>query len=116
MKNEKWFTREYRKPVMFSWLCLYIYTYKYKEASCTVSVGSNLALPVNAAFSKENLPHSPAQPWDLLIKGTVQQIFRLQFFFTKRLVLVSIDTPKSDFEFCKIFVELFVLKISKIQP
>ena len=47
------------------------------------------------------------------IKGTVQRDFSTPFFFTKRLVLVSIDMPKSDFEFCQIFVELFVLKISK---
>jgi hypothetical protein len=47
------------------------------------------------------------------LKGQSNEIFRLQFFFTKRLVLVSIDMPKSDFEFCQIFVELFVLKMSK---
>ncbi len=48
-----------------------------------------------------------------LLKGTVQRDFSTPVFFTKRLVLVSIDMPKSDFEFCQIFVELFVLKISK---
>ncbi len=48
-----------------------------------------------------------------LCKGTVQRDFSTPVFFTKRLVLVSIDMPKSDFEFCQIFVELFVLKISK---
>jgi hypothetical protein len=48
------------------------------------------------------------------IKGTVQRDFSTPvFFLTKRLVLVSIDMPKSDFEFCQIFVELFGLKISK---
>jgi hypothetical protein len=46
-------------------------------------------------------------------KGTVQRDFSTPVFFTKRLVLVSIDMPKSDFEFCQIFVELFVLRISK---
>ncbi len=47
------------------------------------------------------------------VKGTVQRDFSTPGFFTKRLVLVSLDKPKSDFEFCQIFVELFVLKISK---
>ncbi len=47
------------------------------------------------------------------IKGTVQRDFFTSVFFTKRLVVVSIDMPKSDLEFCQIFVELFVLKISK---
>jgi hypothetical protein len=47
------------------------------------------------------------------LKGQSKEIFQLQFFFTKRLVLVSKDLPKSDFEFCQIFVELFVLTISK---
>ncbi len=47
------------------------------------------------------------------LRGQSNEIFRPPFFFTKRLVLVSIDMPKSDFEFCQIFVELFVLKISK---
>ncbi len=47
------------------------------------------------------------------IKGTVQRDFSTPVFFTKRLVLVPIDMPKSNFEFCQIFVELFVLKISK---
>jgi hypothetical protein len=46
-------------------------------------------------------------------KGTVQRDFLTPVFFTKRLVLVSIDMPKSDFEFCQIFVEFFVVKISK---
>jgi hypothetical protein len=31
-------------------------------------------------------------------------------FFNKQPILVSIDMPKSDFEFSRIFVELFVLK------
>ncbi len=47
------------------------------------------------------------------LKGTVQWDFSIPVFFTKRLFLVSIDLPKSDFEFCQIFVELFVLTISK---
>jgi hypothetical protein len=53
----------------------------------------------------------PGEEHDL--KGQANEIFRLQFFFTKRLVVVSIDMPKSEFEFCQIFVELFILKISK---
>ncbi len=47
------------------------------------------------------------------LKGTVQRDFSPPVFFAKWLVLVSIDMPKSDFQFCQIFVELFVLKISK---
>ncbi len=40
------------------------------------------------------------------IKGTAQRDFLLTFSFIERLNLISIDTPKSDFEFCRIFVEL----------
>jgi hypothetical protein len=29
-------------------------------------------------------------------------------FFIKQLILVSVDIPKSDFEFCLIFVELLI--------
>jgi hypothetical protein len=46
-------------------------------------------------------------------KGTVQRDFFTPVFFTKRLILVSVDTLKSDFEICRIFAELFVLKLSK---
>ncbi len=34
-------------------------------------------------------------------------------FFINRLILVSKGLPKIDFEFCQIFVELFVLEIVK---
>jgi hypothetical protein len=51
--------------------------------------------------------------WEGPIKGTVQREFSTPDFFTEQLALVSIDIPKSDFEFCQIFMELFVLKISK---
>ncbi len=50
---------------------------------------------------------------DKMLKGTVQRDYSNPVFFTKRLVVVSINIPKSDIEFCQIFVELFVLKISK---
>jgi hypothetical protein len=46
----------------------------------------------------------------LSLKGTVQRDFLTPVFFTKRFILVSIDMPKSDFEICRIFAELFVLK------
>jgi hypothetical protein len=46
-------------------------------------------------------------------KGTVQRDFLTPVFFTKRLILVSIDMLKSNFEICRIFAELFVLKLSK---
>ena len=44
-------------------------------------------------------------------KGTVQRDFLTPVFFTKRLILVSIDMPQSDFEIFRIFAELFELKI-----
>jgi hypothetical protein len=48
----------------------------------------------------------------MLLKGQSNEIFLLPFFI-KRIVLVLIDIPKSDFELCRIFKHLFVLKISK---
>ncbi len=47
------------------------------------------------------------------IKGTVQRDFLTLVFFTKWLILVSIDKPKSDFEIFRIFAELFELKLLK---
>jgi hypothetical protein len=47
------------------------------------------------------------------IKGTVQRRDFDFRFFIKRLILVPIDTPKSDFGFCRIFVELFVFEIPR---
>jgi hypothetical protein len=47
------------------------------------------------------------------LKGTVQRDFFTPIFFTKRIILVSINMPKSDFEICRILVELFVLELSK---
>jgi hypothetical protein len=47
----------------------------------------------------------------LKIKGTVQRDFLIPVFFTKRLILVSIDMPQSDFEIFRILTELFVLKL-----
>ncbi len=47
------------------------------------------------------------------LKGTVQRDFLTPVFFTKRIILVSKDVPKSDFEICRILVELFVLELSK---
>jgi hypothetical protein len=46
------------------------------------------------------------------LKGQSNEIFLLPIFFTKRIVLVSVDMPKSDFEICQILVELFILKFS----
>ncbi len=48
------------------------------------------------------------------IKGTVERDFLTPVFFTKRLILVSIDMPQSDFEIFRILTELFVLKLLKI--
>jgi hypothetical protein len=47
------------------------------------------------------------------LKRTVQRDFLTPVFFTKLIILVSIDMPKNDFEICQILVELFVLKLSK---
>jgi hypothetical protein len=52
----------------------------------------------------------------LLLKGTVQRDFLTPVFFTKRLTLVSIDMLKSDFEICRIFAELLILKLSQSTP
>jgi hypothetical protein len=44
------------------------------------------------------------------LKGTVQRDFLTFVFFTKQLILVSTDMPKSDFKIFQMFAELFVLK------
>jgi hypothetical protein len=49
------------------------------------------------------------------MKGTVQRDFLTPVFFTKRLILVSIDMPQSNFEIFRILTELFVLKLLKNQ-
>ncbi len=52
--------------------------------------------------------HSPGR----YLKGQSNEIFYSRFF-TKLIILVSINMPKSDFEICRILVELFVLELSK---
>jgi hypothetical protein len=47
-----------------------------------------------------------------IVKGQSNEIFDSRFF-TKRIILVSIDMRKSDFKICQILVEFFVLKLSK---
>jgi hypothetical protein len=49
----------------------------------------------------------------MCFKGTVQRDFLTPIFFTKRLILVSIDMPQSNFEIFRILTELFVLKLFK---
>ncbi len=44
-------------------------------------------------------------------KGTVTQDFLLWFFFIKQLLLVRLDMPRKDLEFCRIFKELFAVVI-----
>ncbi len=44
-------------------------------------------------------------------KGTVQRDFLTPVFFTKWLILVSIDMHQSDLEIFRILKELFVLKL-----
>jgi hypothetical protein len=41
-----------------------------------------------------------------VVKGQSNEIFYSCFFFIKQLILVPKDMPKSDFEFCRIFMEL----------
>jgi hypothetical protein len=41
-----------------------------------------------------------------ILKGTVQRDFLTPVFFTKQLILVSIDMPQSDFEIFRILTEL----------
>jgi hypothetical protein len=48
----------------------------------------------------------------MLLKRQSNEIFDSRFFI-KRIILVSIDILIGDFELCRIFVQLFVLKISK---
>jgi hypothetical protein len=50
-------------------------------------------------WTSEQMPES----WDRL-KGTVQRDFWPPVFSMKWLIMMPIDTPKSDFEFCRIFV------------
>jgi hypothetical protein len=46
------------------------------------------------------------------LKGQSNEIFDSRFF-KKWLILIPIDTRKSDFEFCRIFVELSVFEIPR---
>ncbi len=45
------------------------------------------------------------------LKEQCHEIFRVRFFFIKHLLLVPIGMPRTDFEFFRIFVELFVFVI-----
>jgi hypothetical protein len=45
----------------------------------------------------------------LNLKRTIQR----DFLLIKWLIFVQIDKPESDFEFCRIFVELFVFEIPR---
>jgi hypothetical protein len=45
------------------------------------------------------------------IRGTVQRDFLTPVFFIIRLLLVPLDMPRSDFEFFRNFVEIFVFEI-----
>jgi hypothetical protein len=47
----------------------------------------------------------------MLLKGTVQRDFFTPVFFIIRILLVPLDMPRSDFEFVRIFVEIFVFEI-----
>ncbi len=45
------------------------------------------------------------------LKEQCHEIFCVRFFFIKHLLLVPIGMPRIDFEFFRIFVELFVFVI-----
>jgi hypothetical protein len=65
---------------------------------------------------KKRTPYFADQSSDLStndhnLKGQSNEIFLTPVFFTKRLILVSIDMPQSNFEIFRILTELFVLKL-----
>jgi hypothetical protein len=45
--------------------------------------------------------------YPIAFKGTVSRDLLTLFFFIKHLLLVPLDTPRKDFEFFRIFEELF---------
>ncbi len=55
--------------------------------------------------------HLPTCAYACPIKGTVSRDFSCPVFFIKQLLLVPIGKPRNDFEFFRIFVELFVFVI-----
>jgi hypothetical protein len=55
--------------------------------------------------------YSTATAYPQLFKGTVSRDFSCPVFFIKQLLLVPIGKPRNDFEFFRIFVELFVFVI-----
>ncbi len=55
--------------------------------------------------------HERARKLMLVLKEQCDGIFRLRFFFIKQLLLVRIGMPRNDFEFSRIFVELFLFVI-----
>jgi hypothetical protein len=46
----------------------------------------------------------------LPVKGQCHEIVRI-FFIIQQLLLVPLDMPRKDFEFCRISMELFILVI-----
>jgi hypothetical protein len=48
------------------------------------------------------------------IKATVSRDFSCPVFFIKQLLLVPIGKPRNDFEFFRIFMELFVFVIDSL--
>ncbi len=45
--------------------------------------------------------------WDNLLKGQCHEFFYLWFFFFKQLLLAPVDKPSNDFDFFRIFAEIF---------
>ncbi len=48
------------------------------------------------------------QAFQIHLKGTVSRNLSSSLFFLKQLLLVPIDTSRDDFDFLKIFMELFI--------
>jgi hypothetical protein len=64
--------------------------------------------------SRSQLMMGPTRVIFLLYeRDSLTRFFDSRFFFMKCHILVSIDMLKSDFEFCGILLELFILKILK---
>ncbi len=65
----------------------------------------------NEETEMERLLAKIIDPFSVSLKGTVSRDFSCPVFFIKHLLLVPIGTPRTDFEFFRIFVELFVFVI-----
>ncbi len=65
---------------------------------------------IRKGFFRQGFLHYAAKT-PLGLKATVSRDFSCPVFFIKQLLLVPIGMPKTDFEFFRIFAELFVFVI-----